>query len=466
MFKTQKETAFAMTECNQSRFDCEAHFTQKVVADFEGGTLTSDGGALLLRQTDRRIGLLKRLAACFSDHRRQDRVEHPVETLVAQRVYALALGYEDLNDHDQLRSDPLLAVLAGQRDCTGKQRKRARDQGHALAGKSTLNRLESTAEKGAAQDRYKKISYSATAIDDLLVTIFQEAHLRAPKRIVLDLDATDSPLHGCQQDRFFHGYYGHYCYLPLYIFSGEHLLCARLRPSNIDAAAGSLEEVERIVTQIRQRWPKVGITLRADSGFCRDELMSWCENNDVDYVFGLARNDRLRELIEPQVEEAAAEHARTGEAARVFTEFRYRTRTSWHRESPLRGDLTVRRAVAGPPTIRETLLRPRRHGEPHQGAAQPVQRAVEHSHDACQSTATVSLLDGLRAGASSPAVGAQRHRHGPGADRHHPSTTAEDRRPGADQRAPGVDLDGQRIPLPGSVWPRLGQSPLLMIFRP
>ena len=321
-----------MTECNQSSFEFAPHFALRVVTDFEGGTLSSDGGCLLLRRTDRRIGLLKRLSGCFTDHRRQDRIEHPVETLVAQRVYGLALGYEDLNDHDQLRSDPLLAVLAGQRDCTGKQRKRARDQGHALAGKSTLNRLERTAEKGAAKDRYKKISYSAAAIDELLVSIFQEAHPRPPKRIILDLDATDSPLHGRQEERFFHGYYGHYCYLPLYIFSGEHLLGARLRPSNIDAAAGSVEEIERIVTQIRQRWPKVGITLRADSGFCRDELMSWCENNDVDYVFGLARNDRLRELIEPQIEEAAAEHARTGEAARVFTEFRYRTRTSWHRE--------------------------------------------------------------------------------------------------------------------------------------
>jgi len=332
MFKTQKETALAKTECTQSSFEFAGHFKQRVVADFGGGTLSSDGGALLLRQTDQRIGLLKRLEACFRDHRRPERVEHPVETLVAQRVYALALGYEDLNDHDQLRSDPLLAVLAGRRDCTGKQRKRTRDQGKALAGKSTLNRLERTAEKGAAADRYKKISYSASAIDELLVAIFQEAHQRPPRKIILDLDATDSPLHGRQQDRFFHGYYGHYCYLPLYIFSGEHLLCARLRPSNIDAAAGSVEEVERIVTQIRKRWPKVRIILRADSGFCRDDLMTWCENNQVDYVFGLARNERLQALIKPQMEEAAAEQARTGEAARVFTEFRYRTRKSWSRE--------------------------------------------------------------------------------------------------------------------------------------
>jgi len=321
-----------MTECTQSSFEFARHFAQRVVADFDGGTLTSDGGALLLRQTDQRIGLLERLATCFTDYRRPERIEHSVETMLAQRVYGLALGYEDLTDHDQLRSDPLLAVLAGKRDCTGKDRKHARDEGKALAGKSTLNRLERTAEQGAAEDRYKKISYSSGAIDELLVTLFLEAHRRAPRKITLDLDATDTPLYGHQEDRFFHGHYHHYCYLPLYIFSGEHLLCARLRPSNIDGAAGSVEEVMRIVKQIRERWPKVRIILRGDSGFCREELMSWCEKNDVDYVFGLARNDRLQKQIEPQLEEAAATHARTQKPVRVFTEFRYGTRKSWSAE--------------------------------------------------------------------------------------------------------------------------------------
>lgn len=321
-----------MTECTQSSFEFAGHFTQRVVADFAGGTLTSDGGALLLRQTDLRIGLLQRFADCFTDHRRQDRVEHSVETMLAQRVYGLAMGYEDQTDHDQLRSDPLLAVLAGKRDCTGKDRKRTRDQGKALAGKSTLNRLEQTAKKSAAADRYRKVSYSSSAMEELFVTLFLEAHPRAPRKITLDLDATDTPLYGRQEGRFFHGYYGHYCYLPLYIFSGEHLLCARLRPSNIDAAAGSVKEVKRIVRQIRQRWPAVQIILRADSGFCRDDLMSWCEKNQVDYAFGLARNERLRALIEPQLAEAAAAHARTAQPARVFTEFRYRTRKSWSAE--------------------------------------------------------------------------------------------------------------------------------------
>jgi Transposase DDE domain group 1 len=332
MFRSQKVPALTKTECTQSSFEFAPHFAQRVVADFGGGTLTSDGGALLLRQTDQRMGLLERFAACFTDHRRPDRIEHSVETMLAQRVYGLSLGYEDLTDHDQLRSDPLLAVLAGRRDSTGQQRRRTRDQGKALAGKSTLNRLEHTGKRGAAQDRYKKISYSFTAIEELLVTLFLEAHQRAPRKITLDLDATDSPLYGRQENRFFHGYYHHYCYLPLYIFSGEHLLCARLRPSNIDAAAGSVEEINRIVKQIRERWPKIKIILRADSGFCRDDLMSWCENNQVDYAFGLARNEKLQTIIEPQMEKASTTHARTAKPARVFAEFRYRTRESWSAE--------------------------------------------------------------------------------------------------------------------------------------
>ena len=321
-----------MTECTQSRFEFAAHFRQKVEADFQGGSLTSDGGSLLLRETDRRINLVQRLAACFEDYRDQARTEHSLETMVGQRIYALALGYEDLNDHDELRSDPLLAVLSGKQDSSGQQRKRARDKGKALAGKSTLNRLESATAKDPAKDRYKKISYRPEAIDALLVDLYQEAYEKAPEQIILDLDATDSPLHGRQEDRFFHGYYHHYCYLPLYIFAGEHLLCARQRPSNIDASAGSREEVERIVKQVRKRWPEVRIILRGDSGFCRDELMSWCECHQVDYVFGFSRNDRLQALIEPQMQEAAAEHAKTNKPARVFTEFPYQTRKSWSTE--------------------------------------------------------------------------------------------------------------------------------------
>ena len=309
-----------MTECSETLFPFEAHFSRQVVAEFTGDWLTTDGGSLLLRQADRKIGLLRRVAGCFSDYRQPERIEHRLEEMLAQRIYGLALGYEDLNDHEQLRQDPLLGVLAGKRDL-----------GEPLAGKSTLNRLELTPAGSPAAERYNKISYSAEALDELLVDLFLEAHPRAPREIVLDLDATDTPLHGRQEARFFHGYYGHYCYLPLYVFCGDHLLCARLRPSNIDASAGSLQEVQRIVRQIRARWPKTSIILRADSGFCREELLAWCENNEVDYVFGFARNKRLRKIIGRAMQEAKQEHRRTGKAARVFCEFAYRTKKSWSR---------------------------------------------------------------------------------------------------------------------------------------
>jgi len=234
-----------------------------------------------LREVERRTGILRRFAGCFTDYRAGDRIEHSVEELIAQRIYALALGYEDLNDHEQLRADPLLAVLAGKRDPEGKDRKQERDRGKALAGKSTLNRWELTRADATEQERYTKIVMDPAAIDQLLVEVFLEAHATPAAEMVLDLDATDDPLYGKQEGRFFHGYYGHYCYLPLYILAGDHLLCARLRPANTDASAGSREEVERIVPQIRARWPEVRILLRADSGFCRDDLMSWCEANQV-----------------------------------------------------------------------------------------------------------------------------------------------------------------------------------------
>jgi len=309
-----------MTECSETLFPFEAHFSRRVVAQFAGDWLTTEGGSLLLRQADRKIGLLRRVAGCFRDYRQPERIEHRLEEMLAQRIYGLALGYEDLNDHEQLRQDPLLGVLAGKRDL-----------GEPLAGKSTLNRLELTPLGSPAAERYNKISYSAAALDELLVDLFLEAHSRAPREIVLDLDATDTPLHGRQEARFFHGYYGHYCYLPLYVFCGDHLLCARLRPSNLDASAGSLEEVQRIVRQIRARWPKTRIILRADSGFCREELLAWCENNEVGYVFGFARNQRLRRIIGRAMQEAKQEHRRTGKPARVFCEFAYRTKKSWSR---------------------------------------------------------------------------------------------------------------------------------------
>jgi len=313
-----KGNGLSMTECNQAAFPFEAHFSRRVEARFDGSQMTTDGGALLLRAVDKKIGLLQRVVACFTDGRDARRIEHELSEMLAQRIYALALGYEDLNDHEELRHDPLLGLLAGKRELE-----------EPLAGKSTLNRLELTPAE--EPHRYHKISYSAEALDALLVEIFLEAHAKPPQEIVLDLDVTDTPLHGEQEARFFHGYYGHYCYLPLYIFCGKHLLCARLRPSNQDASAGSIEEVERIVAQIRQRWPQVRIILRADSGFCREELLAWCENHDVHYVFGFARNPLLRRKITTAMRQAKKEQQRTGKAARVFAELSYRTKKSWSR---------------------------------------------------------------------------------------------------------------------------------------
>ena len=308
-----------MTECNQTSFEFQAQFSRRVVAQFNGGRMTSDAGALLLQQTEQRLRLIERLARCFRDRRNPFYVIHEVEQLIGQRVYGLAMGYEDLNDHDQLREDPLLAVMSGKR----------RIGEDLLAGKSTLNRLELSTE---VPDRYKKIEYRGEEIDRLLTAVFVEAHEAAPEEIVLDLDTTDLPLHGHQEGRFFHGYYDSYCYLPLYIFCGEHLLGARLRTADQDGAAGSVQEVARIIEQIRQAWPRVEIIVRGDSGFCREELMAWCEAHGVSYVVGLPRNGRLRQMIEPQMQEAARQHEQTGKAARVFTEFLYQTRKgSWTR---------------------------------------------------------------------------------------------------------------------------------------
>jgi hypothetical protein len=322
-----------MTECSETWFAFQPLGTRAVNARFDGGYVTSDGGALLLREVEHRLGILRRLAACFTDHRTPERIEYTVEELIKQRVYALALGYEDLNDHDQLRREPLLAMLVGKSDPTGQERRRRRDCGNALAGKSTLNRLELCVPHATPKEtRYKKILIDPEAVDRVLVELFLEAQGEPPSALVLDLDATDDPVHGHQEDRFFHGYYGHYCYLPLYIFAGEFLLCARLRPANRDASAGALEEVQRIVGHLRTQWPAVQITLRADAGFCREPLMAWCEEHGLDYVFGLAKNARLLAAGQRALAQAQAHFLQTGQPARVFTEFRYRTLESWTRE--------------------------------------------------------------------------------------------------------------------------------------
>jgi hypothetical protein len=325
-----------------------------VVAGFDGGTITSDAGALLLGATDQTIGLTERFAACFTDRRVPELVEHSVRTLVTQRIVGIALGYEDLTDHDELRHDPVLAVLAGKlaarrSDCA------------ALAGKSTLNRLELSR---AEPTQYHRISHDDTAIQALFVELFLDAHRRAPAQIILDLDATDDPLHGHQEGRFFHGYYDCFCYLPLYVFCGRHLLVAKLRRSNIDASAGAIEEIARIVAQIRQRWPRVRILLRADSGFAREGLMAWCETNRVDFLFGLARNERLVEEIASELAAAAADSAATGKSARRFRDFSWSTLDSWSRYRRVIGKAEWTGGEANPRFV-VTSLKPAEVGARH-----------------------------------------------------------------------------------------------------
>jgi hypothetical protein len=309
------------TDCSVEGFDFGTVDGRAVEAGFDAGLVVSDAGGLLLGATDRAIGMMGRFAACFHDERRPELIEHEVATLVGQRVFGIALGYEDLNDHDELRHDPLMAVLAGKLEAR-------REDCAPIAGKSTLNRLELSK---LASTRYHKISHNPMAIRALLVDLFVEAHVRAPKQIILDLDATDDPMHGEQEGRFFHGYYDCYCYLPLYVFCGRHLLLAKLRRSALDAADGAVEEMARIVAQVRRRWPRVRILLRADSGFARDDLMAWCEANGVDFLFGLGRNERLVAEIAAELDLAAAKSRRTGRPERRFKSFMWMTRRSWSR---------------------------------------------------------------------------------------------------------------------------------------
>ena len=312
------------TDCSADLLGFAPVEGRKVVASFDGGAITSDAGGLLLGAADHAVKLTERLAACFDDARCADLIEHEVVTLVGQRVFGIALGYEDLNDHDELRHDPMMAVLAG--------KLAARRQDCApVAGKSTLNRLELSELEPS---RYHKISHNPIAIKRLLVDLFLEAHKRAPKEIIIDLDATDDPVHGTQEGRFFHGYYDCYCYLPLYIFCGRHLLAACLRRANGGAAVGALEEVGRVVRHIRKRWPKTRIVVRADSGFAGDALMAWCEEHGVDFVLGLQKNPRLVAEIGPELALAEMKSQRTGRPARYFREFMWTTERHhrWTRE--------------------------------------------------------------------------------------------------------------------------------------
>ena len=318
-------------ECNGRTLKFQGVGRREVIARFDGGDISSDGGAVLLPEVERQTKIIEQFAECLDDHRNPDRVEHTVGELVRQRVFGIALGYEDLNDHDDLRSDPLFAASVGKTDPKGTRRVQERDRGKALAGKSTLNRLELTQPDATPKTRYKKIVLNGDAVDRMLVNVFLQAQPERPEEVELDFDATDDPLYGKQEGRFFHGYYRHYCYLPLYVFCGDFLLCARLRSSDIDASAGTVEELERIVTQLRDTWPELKILVRGDSGFCREHIMAWCEENNVNYVFGLAKNDRLIRRINGSLKRVAKASKETGEPAREFRELRYRTRDSWSR---------------------------------------------------------------------------------------------------------------------------------------
>jgi hypothetical protein len=337
------------TECSPKLFAFEAVEGRSVVAGFDGGEITSNAGALLLGQVDRGLGLIRRFAECFVDRRDPRYVEHRVETLLAQRIFGLVLGYEDLNDHDELRKDPTLAVLAGKLSPV------LRSDCEALAGKSTLNRLEHTPKRHGS--KYHKIDCDGARVDALFVDVFLEAHTRAPREIVLDLDNTDIPLHGMQEGRFFHGYYDNYCYLPLYVFCGRHLLLARQRRANVAGSDGAVTELARIVRQIRRKWPRVRIVVRGDSGFSNDPLMCWCEANRVDYVFGLARNSRLEAALAEQTAEAERQHLATGAPARVFRDFRYRTRDSWSRKRRVVGKAEHTAEGANPRFVVTSLKR-------------------------------------------------------------------------------------------------------------
>src|SRR6201987_4189383 len=346
-FIADSRSAPMPTECTPELFEFKPVEGRQVVAAFDGGAIPSDAGALLLGATDRAIRMLARFAACFDAARCPELIEHKVVTLVGQRVFGIALGCEDLNDHDELRHDPMMAVLAGKLEA-------GREECAPVAGKSTLNRLELSQLEPT---RYHKISHNPIAIKRLLVDLFLEAHERAPSEITLDLDATDDPVHGNQEGRFFHGSYDSSCYLPLYVFCGRHLLVAKLRRASLDAADGAVEEVARVVAHIRRRWPQVRILLRADSGFARDELMAWCEANGVHFVFGLAKNDRLVAEIKGELEQAEKTSRRTGKPARRFKEFRWLTRQSWSRERRVVAKAEWTQGEANPRFIVTSLTR-------------------------------------------------------------------------------------------------------------
>lgn len=453
------------TDCSATTLVFEGFAGRQVVGGFDGGDVTSNGGAPLLREADRAIGLTAKVARCFRDERNPALVEHRLETLIAQRVHGIVLGHEDLNDHDELRFDPALGLVSD----TLRPRPAEFAQGKpvvaTLAGKSTLNRLEHGLLGEAS--RYCRIGVDEAALERVFLDLYIEAHESPPKRIVLDLDATDDPLHGNQEGRFFHGYYRSYCYLPLYIFDGRHLLVAKLRRANIDASAGAKEEIARIVAYLRQAWPEVEIWLRADSGFARDALMSWCEENRVEYVFGLARNKRLEPMIAAELAEAKAAFQATGKAARVFKELTYRTLDSWSRSRRVVGKAEHLEKGANPRFVVTSLGADKIGGQELYERIYCARGEMENRikecqldmfadrtsarHDARQPAAPMALLARLRVDGGGAASGPGGHRAGQRHRRHDPPEAHQDRCGGHRERAPHQARLRQRLPGQGDL---------------
>ena len=428
------------TECNAREFDFQALGSRAVTARFDGGAITSDAGGLLLREVEAKTGILRRFAACFTDHRDPERVEHTVDELLAQRIFALALGYEDLNDHDTLRHDPLLAVLVGKADPTGQDRRRREDRGKSLAGKSTLNRLELTPVGADEKSRYKKVVARHHDIESFFVETFLALHRQPPKEIVLDFDATDDPIHGHQLGRFFHGYYDNYCYLPLYIFCGEHLLCAKLRPSDIDGAAGSVKQLAKIVERIRRRGPTCGSSCAATAvSAARLDALVRREPRGLrvglgekrpftaDFRQGIARSEAAIRGHGPAVAGVQGFHLSDAEELEPRASRGGQGRALGQGQQPaIRRDLAFGGRTRRPNVVRGRVLRPRRNGEPDQGAAVvSVRRPHELCDDASEPVAVVVVERGLHASGGVAAVRPARHGDGAGALRHDPVEAVE-----------------------------------------
>ena len=322
-----------MTHCKTEDLEFKGAGRRRITARFDGGMITSDAGVLLLKELEDRLGIIERLAECFDDYREPNWVEHSVEELLRQRIFALALGYEDLSDHQTLRSDTALAVGCDKSDPESNDRARAEDKGNALGSPSTLNRLELGVVDGGADDRYKKIVCDLAKVEALLVELWLDSlEDDPPGCVVIDLDATDVALHGDQEDKFYHGYYGHYCYLPLYIFCGDWLLSSLLRFAGRDTAANCLRPLEMLVDALQWRFPSTQIIIRGDSGFARNHIFSWCEQWGVDFVIGIAKNSRLNDRLTPMMEKAKQQFEQTDSPVRWFDDFDYETVDSWSQQ--------------------------------------------------------------------------------------------------------------------------------------